>query len=120
MQMRAPCEAVPTAASSRPPVTTLHYLMCDFCENAKDILEMLQRSSLVQETQAACMALVNDRVSSTQAGMLRTNANFQKVMHMQNVYTMSEWQNIYDRDSTESHQLLIMAERCQCLGIVRP
>ena len=35
-------------------------------ECAKAMVEMLQRSSLKQETQAACMVFVNDRVSSTQ------------------------------------------------------
>ena len=44
------------------------------------------------------MVLVNDRVSSTQAGiMIGKHAGFQKVMHMHNFYTMLEWQNIYDR-----------------------
>ena len=52
--------------------------------------------------------------------MLKTNAGFQKVMHMHIFYSLQEWQKIYDRDVSQSHKLLIMAERCRRLGIVRP
>ena len=81
---------------------------------------MVQRSSLKQEAQAACMVLVNDRVSATHGGMLKTNAGGQNVMHMHIFYTWSEWQNIYAKDVSQTHKLLIMAERCRRLGIARP
>ena len=90
-------------------------------EHAKTIVEMLQRSSISLETKGACLAIVNDRVRSTSClDLPRTNAPCQKVMHMHNVYTMHEWHKIYDASVNLHHKLLIMAERCRRLGIVRP
>ena len=90
-------------------------------ENAKAIVEMLQRSSLSLETKGACLALVNDRVCSTQGlDLPRTNAHCQKVMHMHSVYTYPELTHILGNNVGQTHKLLLMAERCRRLGIVRP
>ena len=79
-------------------------------------MEMLQRSSLKQETRDACVVLVNDRVSATHGGMLKTNVGCQNVMHMHNFYTCPEWVQLLAKDVSHTHKLLILAERCRRLG----
>ena len=53
-------------------------------------------------------------------GMLKTNAGGHNALHMHYFYRLLEWQRSHDRYLSQTHKLLIMAERCRRLGIVRP
>ena len=83
-------------------------------------MEMLRTSSLGQATRDACVVLVNDSVSDSNGDVLKTNSACQNVMNMQLFNTWPEMTQFLALDVGQSLKLLIMAERCRRLGIVRP
>ncbi len=87
--------------------------------DATAMVDLISKAPVDQAQRAACVDLINDKMC--QVDMVRgATSTLQKMEHMHNYLNIAEWRTVGDRAASPKSKLLLLANRCDQLGLCHP